>query len=130
MTVTVPPAKPRPKSFRFSTGLEWTEGRSAMLKGTEAKPELRIGPPPEFRGEAGTWTPEHLFVSAIDGCLLLTFAGLAGKLGLHFVSYESEAEGLLEWIDGAYSFTEVTLRPRIIVRDEESIALAREGPAT
>jgi organic hydroperoxide reductase OsmC/OhrA len=126
VTVTASAPKPRPKSFRFSTNLEWTEGRSAILKGIEAKPELRIAPPPEFRGDPGSWSPEHLFVSAVDGCLLLTFAGLASKLGLHFVSYQSEAEGLLEWVDGTYAFTAVTLRPRIIVRDEQSISLARE----
>ncbi len=126
MTVTDPPARPRPKSFRFSTNLERLEGRSAMLGGSDGKPGIRIAPPPEFSGEVGAWSPEHLFVASIDACLLLTFAGLAEKLGLHFDSYQSDAEGLLEWVDGSFAFTEVTLRPRITVRDEVSIALAHD----
>lgn len=41
-------------------------------------------------------------------------------------AYQSDAEGLLEWVDGSFAFTQVALRPRITVRDEASIALARE----
>lgn len=116
---------PRPKTFHFSTGLDWLSGRAALLRG-EGKLEFRVAPPPEFRGEPNVWSPEHLFVAAIDTCLLMTFAGLSEKNGLQLVSYRSEAEGLLEWVEGSYRFTAVTVRPEITVRDEAAVARARD----
>lgn len=118
-------ATPRPKTFRFSTGLDWLSGRAAQLR-ADRRPEFRVAAPPEFRGEENVWSPEHLFVAAVDTCLLMTFAGLAEKHGLQLVSYRSEAEGLLEWVDGSFRFTTLTLRPEIKVKDESAAALAHD----
>jgi organic hydroperoxide reductase OsmC/OhrA len=121
----LPATAPRSKAFRFSTELEWLSGRAALLRG-DGKPELRVAPPPEFRGEAKVWSPEHLFIASVDTCLLLTFTGLADKQGLKISSYCSEAEGALEWVDESFRFTSVILRPTITVRNEADVAIARE----
>lgn len=40
--------------------------------------------------------------------------------------YESEAEGLLENIEGKYLITEVTVRPRVGLKDKTELERARE----
>ncbi len=120
-----PATTPRSKTFRFSTGLEWLSGRAARLRG-DGKPEFRVAPPPEFRGEAHVWSPEHLFIASVDTCLLLTFSGLAENQGLQISSYCSEAEGTLEWVEESFQFTSLVLRPTITVRDETDVAIAHE----
>ena len=42
------------------------------------------------------------------------------------VGYESEAEGLLENIEGKYRITEVTVRPRVSLKGEADLEVARE----
>ena len=57
---------------------------------------------------------------------MLTFLALAQARGLTPAGYESEAEGLLENVDGKYRITEVTVRPHIIVPAEAELGRARE----
>lgn len=115
----------KPKSFTYHTSVARVEGRSADLH-AEGKPLLRVSSPPEFKGEAGLWSPEDLFVAAVEVCLMLTFVGIAEKRGLKFASYESRAEGLLEWKEGSYRFTRVVVSPTIVCFDEQSIPVARD----
>jgi len=125
MTSVLQPPRIKPKSFTYNTGVSEVEGRAASLK-AEGKPTLRVASPPEFKGVAGVWTPEDFFVAAIEVCLMLTFAGVAEKNGLKFASYESKAEGLLEWDQQSYRFTRVVVRPAITLFDEHSIVAAHE----
>src|SRR5437016_5642781 len=113
------------KSFTYRTSVVDVEGRTASLR-SDGKPALRVTSPPELGGGAGVWTPEDLFVAAIEVCLMLTFVGVAGKRGLQFAKYESKAEGLLAWEQGSYRFTRVVVSPSITLFDEQSMAAARE----
>lgn len=113
------------KSFTYRTSLANVAGRAGELR-AEGKPSLQVASPPEFKGVAGVWTPEDLFVGAVEICLMLTFAGVAEKADLHFASYASEAEGSLAWEESSYRFISVIVRPRIIVGDEASVAKARD----
>jgi len=90
------------------------------------KPNIVVGSPPEFKGEPGIWAPEELLVGSVNTCLMLTFLALAQARGLTPAGYESEAEGLLENVDGKYRITEVTVRPHIIVSAEAELGRARE----
>jgi len=111
-----PPPKTRHRSFTYRTSTDWTSDRSGIL-GAEGKPALLVSSPPEFRGEAGRWTPEDLFVAAIDLCTMTTFLSFAQRLDIPLVAYRSEAEGLLEFADGGYRFTRVVLRPVLVLSD-------------
>lgn len=110
------PANIKHKSFTYHTRLSWQGNRAGVLA-AEGKPSFRVASPPEFKGEAGVWTPEDLFVAAVDICTLTTFAAFAQRHQLPIVSYVSGAEGMLEFIDGKYRFTRIILRPTIVLRD-------------
>lgn len=116
----------RRKSFTYRTDLTWTSGRSGILT-AEGKPDLQVSSPPEFKGEPGRWTPEDLFVSALNVCTMTTFAAFAQKLQLPIVGYRSEAEGFLEFEGDGYRFTRVVLRPRIVVADAGSVEPAQRA---
>jgi organic hydroperoxide reductase OsmC/OhrA len=55
---------------------------------------------------------------------MLTFLYLAEARGLTLAKYESDAEGLLENVDGKYRITEVTIRPHITVKSEAELELS------
>ena len=116
------PVKPkvRHKAFTYRTTLSRTSGRSGTLT-AEGKPALPVSSPPEFKGEEGRWTPEDLFVAAIDACTMTTFTSFAERLQIPVVGYRSEGEGLLEFVDDGYRFTRVVLRPTVTVADAAAI---------
>ena len=77
------------------------------------RPVLVGGPPPEFDGEPGSWSPEHLLLSAANLCLMTTYMALARKAGLEVASYRSEAEGILDKTKEGLVFTRIGLRVEI-----------------
>ena len=125
-----PGARPtvRRKSFTYSTSIRWVGNRAGITSSGEKMP-FRTASPPEFKGEDRVWTPEDLFVAAVNSCQLMTFAAFALKLGLPVASYESAAEGTLEFVDGGYRFTKVVVRPHVVVSDAGAIDAVRKALA-
>ena len=116
---------PTYKSFRYRAKTTWASARRGLLSAVE-KPNIVVGSPPEFKGERDVWTPEEMLVGSLNTCIMLTFLSIAQARGLTPASYESEAEGLLENVEGKFRLTEVTVRPHITVKGEGEIERARE----
>lgn len=71
---------------------------------------------PGFRGDPARWSPEDLLVASLSACHKLWYLGLCAKAGIVVVAYEDDAEGLMvEESDGSGQFTEVVLRPRVVL---------------
>ncbi len=115
----------RSKTYTYSTRVRWTERKIGSISAA-GKPDIQVATPPEFKGHEGIWSPEDLFVASANICLMTTFLAFAERAGLAFTSYESEAEGLLELVEGKFQFTRITLRPTLTVKRNEDTAKAKE----
>ena len=113
------------KSFRYKAKTAWHSARRGTLSAL-GKPDIVVGSPPEFKGQPDIWAPEELLVGSVNTCLMLTFLTLAQAKGLVPLGYQSEAEGLLENIEGKYRITEVTVRPRVTLNGTAELGRARE----
>ena len=116
---TVDQPKVRFKTFTYKTNVKWEERRSGTLA-SDGKPALRVASPPEFKGEAGVWTPEDLFVAAVEICQMTTFLAYAERKQLQVISYQSHANGVLEYINGDYRFTRIVLFPTVVIANSAS----------
>ena len=120
----------RQKQFSYNTAVRWTGDKIAVLS-SENKSDLTISSPPEFKGTPGLWTPEEMFVGALETCQLLTFLALAKKRDIGIVAYSSTATGDLQFVNGDFRFTRVVILPVIVVSDPASgeavIALAHKA---
>src|SRR4030043_1334372 len=105
----------RPKSYKYMTSVLWTGEKKGALT-VAGKPPVEVATPPEFKGHEGIWSPEDLYVAAVNSCIMTTFLAFAGRAGLAFEGYESEAEGLLEFVDERLVFTKIGGRPRGTLR--------------
>ncbi|MFQ5913767.1 MAG: OsmC family protein [Nitrospinota bacterium] len=114
----------RTKTFTYKNRVNWQERRKGKLS-SPGKPEVLVAAPPEFKGHEGVWTPEDLFVAALNTCFMLTFEGTARSKGLDFLSFECEAEGALERPGEEFLFTRVDLRPRLAIPEDGDEELAR-----
>ncbi len=106
-------------SYLYEAEVAWTDKRAARVTSDDL-PILRLSAPPEFSGEPGMWTPEHLLVAATASCLMATFLALAEASKLSVTSYRSKAIGRLEKVsDEGYRFTEITVVPEIEIAGED-----------
>ena len=101
--------------YSYTTEVEWTGERQGDLSAPHL-PDLEVDAPPEFKGHEGVWTPEHLFVAAVNSCFMTTFLAIAENSKLEFVSFSADAKGKLEKLEGqGFIMTEIVLRPKLLV---------------
>ena len=81
----------------------------------EGKPSIRGSAAPPFRGDVALPNPEELLVGALSACHFLSYAALCARGGVNLVSYEDDAEGTMERVDGVLRFTEVVLHPKVSI---------------
>ncbi len=111
-------ARVRPKSWRYANTVTWKKKKEANLT-AEGKPDLELATPPDFGGPEGIWSPEDLLVAAVNSCILTTFLYHQAKAGIELVGYRSAAEGTLVYTGKALQFTDVVVRPEVLVVAED-----------
>ena len=80
-----------------------------------AAPALRMAPPPEFDGPGDAWSPEELFLAAVESCFLFTLRAVARMSKLEFNRLTLEAAGIVDRPDRVTRFTEIALRAVLTV---------------
>lgn len=114
---------------RYRVATTWTGDRGTGTSGYRAydravtievdgKPVLEASADRPFRGDPAKWNPEDLLVAALSECHLLSYLHACVTLGVVVVGYADHAEGTMS-LDGrgGGAFTEVVLRPRVVVAD-------------
>ena len=114
------------RTATYNTTVSWKGehwGHISMGNG----PEMDFSAPPDAQGHPGVLTPEDAFVAAANTCVMMMFIWAAERFKLDLVSYDCYGEGtkLIE-LDRTESFTQVVLRPRIVVRAGSQDAAAIE----
>ena len=103
------------KPVFYETEIEWTGARDLRLKSGNRSP-IGAGAGPEFQGREENWSPEHLFVAALNSCYVLTLIAIAEFSKVSLVSVSSRAKGKLEKVErSGYQITEIVVRPRVVL---------------
>jgi peroxiredoxin-like protein len=108
---------PVESTYLYRTNAVWTMRRRGIVSADDVPRTINFSAPPEFQGEPGLWTPEHLLMASVATCFLATFRALAENSKLQVARLEVEAEGLLEKQEGSFRFTQVVVRPRLTITD-------------
>jgi peroxiredoxin-like protein len=108
------------KVFVYKNSIRW-EGERKGIVSSDNKPSFKVATPPEFKGHPGIWSPEDLFVASVNVCIMTTFLHYAERNKLEFLSYKSDAEGVLEIIDNSFMFSEIKIRPLLAVKKDSDI---------
>lgn len=107
----------------YNVDVKWENNRKGIMCSPELNAKngicIEVATPPEFpKGMEGIWSPEHLFVAAVSGCLMTTFLAIAENSTLEFKSFICAAKGKLEVVDGKLLMSEVNLRPTVVIQEE------------
>lgn len=117
-------AKRQPKTYTYITDLVWQQEKKGIMR-SDQKPAVEVATPPEFNGHPDIWSPEDLFVAAVNSCIMTTFLYYVGRKKVNVSSYESRGEGNLEFKEMRLVFTEIKIFPKIKVKTKDDIENAR-----
>lgn len=107
-----------PDQLQFRVEGQWTAARRGRIEAEGVEDTIDFSAPPEFRGEAGLWTPEHFFIAAVAACFITTFRAIAEVSRFDPVALALRVEGVVEKVEGGYEFTHIVLRPHLTIGDE------------
>ena len=110
----------------YEVNLLWNTGTQGTLSSPIIGSKIEVVTPPEFpNGIKEKWTPEHLFVAAVNSCLMSTFLLVADNSKFQFISFECKAVGKIEKVDGKYAVTEIVLTPELIIPSTQNETKAK-----
>ena len=119
----------------FSAKVNWTGAAKGGTSSYESysrdylievpgKPPLAGSADQVFRGDSSRHNPEDLLVMSLSACHMLTYLAEAARAGVLVVGYADEASGTMQLKDGKMRFTEVSLRPQVLIAKGGDAALA------
>lgn len=109
------------ESHDYPVNVRWTSGKAGFAESADGLPTLAVASPPQFGGEKGVWSPEHLLVASVASCLMTTFLAIAELSKLEVEGLEIGASGhLVRGEDRRYRFDRITLRPLVGVLGESA----------
>jgi organic hydroperoxide reductase OsmC/OhrA len=114
------------REHHYSAHLVWTGAAQGPTKDyasysrdyvvrMEGKPDLAGSSDPLFRGDSKRHNPEDWLVAALSACHMLTFLAICARKGIQVLSYEDAASGAMVLEGGGGRFTEVMLRPKVVL---------------
>ena len=120
----------------FSAKLTWSGAAQGTTSSYESysrdhlievpgKPPLPGSADKVFRGDSSRHNPEDLLVLSLSSCHMLTYLAEAARAGVHVVAYSDEARGTMQMREGRMRFTEVSLRPQVVVAKDSDLAPAQ-----
>jgi peroxiredoxin-like protein len=107
------------KSYSYRAHANWTMHKRGILDAAEIPRTINFAAPPEFGGEPGLWTPEHLLLGAVATCYVATFRAIAEASKLVCDHMEVSVEGTIEKQEGGFRFTDIVLKPSVRIEREE-----------
>lgn len=108
-----------PTIYSYRTTAHWTEHTRGIVEAEAIPRTINFAAPPEFGGEPGLWTPEHLLLASVSTCYVATLRAVAEASRLHFSSLQLTAEGTIAKQEGGFRFTGILLRPVVTIEKEE-----------
>jgi len=102
------------KRFTHKTVITWNEERKVFLCSIGNK-TIEIAASQEPKRHEGMLTPGELFVDSIEGFIKDAFIDSAARNSIEVLSYESEGHGIVEKVGDMFMFTEIKIRPQIVV---------------
>ena len=125
------------KSHHYDLKLRWTGaamGPTASYAGYSreyrieipGKPPITGSADPTFRGDPALANPEDMLVAALAACHMLSYLAVCALGKIKVISYEDAASGTMSEIGPQRSaFTEVVLRPRVVISADSDAAKAK-----
>jgi organic hydroperoxide reductase OsmC/OhrA len=120
---------------KYHVSVQWTGNRGSGTSGyrdygrdhvisSGSKPDIPGSSDPAFLGDAQRWNPEDLLVASASACHKLWYLHLCSDAGIVVLDYRDDAEGTMLDSTQPGRFSEIVLRPRVVIRAGGDVELA------
>jgi organic hydroperoxide reductase OsmC/OhrA len=126
------------KEHQYQVTIVWTGNQGLGTKSYKSynrnhiisidkKVDILASSDPAFLGDNSKHNPEDLLVSSLSGCHMLWFLHLCSANGIIVTDYKDDASGtMIETEENGGRFTEVILRPTVVITDQKLIDKAND----
>lgn len=102
----------------YQVDLKWEEGRKGIITSPVLNDSIEVATPPDFpKGIEGIWSPEHLFIAAVETCFMTTFLAIAENSKLDFENLSVVATGVLDKVEKRFMVSEINLVATLEISD-------------
>jgi organic hydroperoxide reductase OsmC/OhrA len=109
------------ESHEFNVEITWTGGKEGTIT-PKGKPSLPLTSPLNWDGKPNAYSPHDLFLSAISGCYITTFASMMKRMKQPLQGHKVSGYGkLLRHPEGGWHFTDVYITMEITVPKEAKL---------
>ena len=124
------------RAHNYQLSIQWTGNKGSGTSSYQAyershsiikngKLEIPASSDPAFRGDKTKHNPEELFLASISSCHMLWYLHLCSEAGVIVTDYIDQASGVMEEsAEGGGRFSEVTLKPQVVVAEASMITKA------
>lgn len=125
------------KQHNYTTTITWTGNKGTGTSRYDVyershtlsianKPDLLCSSDTPFRGDGTKHNPEDMLLASLSSCHMLWYLHLCADAGVIVTDYVDNATGTMIEDENGGRFTEVTLHPKVTVKDASMIEKANE----
>ena len=126
------------KNHQYKSKIKWTGNTSESTKNyrsyersytisVDGKAEIKGSSDPAFLGNPNLHNPEDLLLASVSSCHLLWYLHFCSVNNILVLEYLDIAEGtMIESENGSGKFTEIILKPKILVAEKKMVEKAIE----
>lgn len=126
------------KNHHYKSKIKWTGNTGESTKNyrsyernytisVDGKAEIKGSSDPAFLGNPDLHNPEDLLLASVSSCHLLWYLHFCSVNNILVLEYLDIAEGtMIESENGSGKFTEIILKPQILVAEKEMVEKAIE----
>ena len=111
-----------PEHHEFSVKVAWKDGKEGSIS-LEGKPDLPLTSPAQWDGTPDGYSPHDLFMSAVTGCYITTFASMMKRMDQPLAAHQVSGRGLLQkHPEGGFHFTDIFIDMNITIPKDATLS--------
>jgi peroxiredoxin-like protein len=104
-----------PETHEFQAHIKWVGGKEGTIV-LEGKQDLPLSSPLQWDGKPERYSPHDLFISAVTGCYITTFASMMKRMKQPLTAHKVSGRGVLnKHPEGGWFFTDIYITMEITI---------------
>jgi organic hydroperoxide reductase OsmC/OhrA len=116
-----------PETLEFSVTVTWTGGKEGTLI-VDGKSALPLSSPVYWDGKPNMYSPQDLFVSAVTGCYITTFATMMKRMKQPLTAHQASGRAVLKrHPEGGWHFSDIYIIMDITVPKDAKLSQVKRA---
>jgi peroxiredoxin-like protein len=110
-----------PETHEFQVQIKWIGGKEGTIA-LDGKQDLPLTSPIYWDGKPDSYSPHDLFISAVTGCYITTFASMMKRMKQPLTAHNVSGRGILaKHPQGGWQFNDIYITMEITVPEKAAL---------